>query len=149
MIIYFGIKEVIETHKLTVKVSGGGSDGILDIGKLESVFQHIQNDNYYPAFEEKLNHLFFCANKFHCFEDGNKRIAISLGAKFLLDNGYVFIVPKFIQEMENISYHVAAGNIDKNLLLEIITSIIYEPEFSEELRLKIYNAINDENSKNE
>lgn len=149
MTIYFGIKEVIETHKLTVKVSGGGSDGILDIGKLESVLQHIQNDDYYPTFEEKLNHLFFSANKFHCFEDGNKRIAISLGAKFLLVNGYVFIVPKFIQEMENISYHVAAGKINKDLLLEIITSIINEPEFSEELRLKIFNAIQEEKNENE
>ncbi len=140
--IYLTIEEVVETHKLTVKVSGGGSNGILDIGKLESVLQHIQNDDYYPTFEAKLNHLVFCANKFHCFEDGNKRIAISVGAQFLLVNGYVFIVPKFIQEMENISYHLAAGKIDKDLLLEIIISILYEPEYSEELRLKILNAIN-------
>lgn len=140
--IYLTIEEVVETHKLTVKVSGGGSDGILDIGKFESVLQHIQNDDYYPTFEAKLNHLVFCANKFHCFEDGNKRIAISVGAKFLLVNGYVFIVPKFIQEMENISYHLAAGKIDKDLLLEIISSILYEPEYSEELRLKVLNAIN-------
>jgi len=141
-VIYLTIEEVVETHKLTVKVSGGGSNGILDIGKLESVLQHIQNDDYYPTFEAKLNHLVFCANKFHCFEDGNKRIAISVGAQFLLVNGYVFIVPKFIQEMENISYHLAAGKIDKDLLLEIIISILYEPEYSEELRLKILNAIN-------
>jgi death on curing protein len=143
-VIYLTIEEVVETHKLTIKVSGGGSDCILDIGKLESVLQHIQNDDYYPTFEDKLNHLVFCTNKFHCFEDGNKRIAISVGAKFLLVNGYVFIVPKFIQEMENISYHLAAGKIDKNLLFEIITSILYEPEYSEVLRLKILNAINSE-----
>ncbi|MBU1101427.1 MAG: Fic family protein [Bacteroidetes bacterium] len=139
--IYFKAEEIIETHKLTVKVSGGGSDGVLDIGKLEAVLEHIQNDDYYPTFEEKLNHLFFCSNKFHCFEDGNKRIAISLGAKFLLDNGFLFIVPRFIQEMENISYHLAAGKIEKELLLEIVTSIIYEPEFSEALKLKILNTI--------
>lgn len=139
--IYLTIGDIIETHRITVSVSGGGSSGLLEIGKLESVLQHIQNDSYYPTFEEKLNHLVFCANKFHCFEDGNKRIAIAIGAKFLLNNGYVFIVPRFIQEMENISYHIAAGKIEKELLLEIIRSIIFEHEFSESLKLKIYNAI--------
>jgi death-on-curing protein len=43
--------------------------------------------------------------------------------------------------MENISYHVAAGRINKDLLSEIICSIINEPEFSEELKLKIYDCI--------
>lgn len=139
--IYLTIDQVIETHKLTVKVSGGGSDGVLDTWKLEGVLQHMQNDDYYPSFEEKLNHLVFCTNKFHCFEDGNKRISISLGAQFLILNGYIFIAKKFIEEMENISYHVASGAINKDFLLEIITSIIYEPEYSEELKLKIVNVI--------
>jgi len=75
---------------------------------------------------------------------GNKRIAISLGAQFLLLNGYVFIARRFIQEMENISYHVAAGKIDKDFLKEIITSIIYEQDYPEDLKLKIYNAIKDD-----
>lgn len=139
--IYLSISDVVETHKMTVRVSGGGSEGILNTAKFESVLQHIQNDDYYPTLEEKLNHLVFCANKFHCFEDGNKRIAISIGAKFLLNNGYVFIVPRFIREMENISYHLAAGKIAKDLLLDIITSILYEPEFPEELKLRILNSI--------
>ncbi|HRN26653.1 MAG: type II toxin-antitoxin system death-on-curing family toxin [Ignavibacteriaceae bacterium] len=142
--IYPSIDQVVETHKLTVKVSGGGSDGILDIGKLESVLHHIQNDDYYPSFEEKLNHLVFSANKFHCFEDGNKRISIALGALFLTLNGYVFVSKKFIQEMENISYHLAAGVIDKDFLLEIITSILNEIDYTEELKLKIANAISTE-----
>ena len=142
--IYPSIEQVVETHKLTVKVSGGGSDGILDLGKLESVLQHIQNDDYYPSFEEKLNHLVFSSNKFHCFEDGNKRISIAVGALFLTLNGYVFVSKKFIQEMENISYHLAAGVIDKDFLLEIITSILNEIDYTEELKLKIANAINTE-----
>ncbi|MBT4399088.1 MAG: type II toxin-antitoxin system death-on-curing family toxin, partial [Bacteroidetes bacterium] len=85
--------------------------------------------------------LFFCSNKFHCFSDGNKRIAIALGAHFLLINGYVFIVSRFIEEMENISYHVASGAIDKNLLGEVIGSIISEPELNEEIKLKIFEAV--------
>jgi death-on-curing protein len=96
---------------------------------------------FYPNFEDKLTHLFFCSNKFHCFSDGNKRIAIALGAHFLLINGYIFIVSQFIREMENISYHVASGAIDKDLLFEIICSLITDPELNEGLKLKIYEAI--------
>ena len=43
--------------------------------------------------------------------------------------------------MENISYHVAAGNIDKDLLHEIILAVINGDENDEELKLKILNAI--------
>jgi death-on-curing protein len=139
--IYPDIEQAIAVHKVTVKVSGGGADGVLDAGRLESVLQHIQNDDYYPTFEEKLTHLVFSANQFHCFQDGNKRISISLAAQFLLLNGYLYCSQKFILEMENISYHVAAGRINKDLLSEIICSIINEPEFSEELKLKIYDCI--------
>ncbi len=139
--IYINIKQAIEIHKTTVDISGGGSDGVIDAGKLDSVLTHIQNDDYYPTFEEKLTHLFFGANKFHCFEDGNKRIAIALGAQFLLLNGYVFIVKIFIQEMENISYHLASGKIEKYLLLKIITEVINESEISNELKMEIFNAI--------
>ena len=88
-----------------------------------------------------MTHLFFCSNKFYCFSDGNKRIAIALGAHFLLINGYVFIVSRFIREMENISYHVASGAIDKDLLFEVIGSVINEPEINEEIKLKIFEAI--------
>lgn len=141
---YLTIEQALKTHSMTILVSGGGVDGILESGKLESILKHIQNDQYYPTFEEKLTHLVFCSNKFHCFQDGNKRIAISLGAQFLLINGYVFLVKKFIQEMENISYYLAAGKISKELLLKIITSLIYEIDFSEELKLAIFKSISDE-----
>lgn len=142
--IYPDIEQAIVVHKLTVKISGGGTDEILDIGKLESILQHIQNDDYYPTFEDKLTHMVFATNKFHCFQDGNKRISVALGAQFLILNGYLKWSGKFIQEMENISYHVAAGKIDKDLLSEIIHSIINKPEFSEELKLKIVKCIQED-----
>ncbi len=140
-IVYLTIEQAIDVHQRTVEVSGGGIIGHLDLAKLESVLAHIQNDDYYPSFEDKLTHLFFSTNKFHCFQDGNKRLALSLGAQFLLHNGYVFIATKFLREMENISYHVAAGNIDKELLKEIISAIINGDEDNEALKLKVLNAI--------
>jgi len=140
-IIYITLDQAVETHQKTVEVSGGGLTGQLELGKLESVLQHIQNDDYYPTFEDKLTHLFFSTNKFHSFQDGNKRLAISLGAQFLLFNGYVFIAQRFLREMENVSYHVAAGKIDKSLLQEIISAVINDEMDDESLKMKILHAI--------
>ncbi len=142
-IMYLTLEQAIETHKKTVEVSGGGLLGHLDIGILDSVLCHIQNDEYYPTFEDKLTHLFFSACNFHCFQDGNKRIAISLSAQFLLFNGYVFVAKSFIHEMENISYHVAAGKIGKDLLHDIICAVINDEMDNEELKLNILNAISE------
>ncbi|MBT4383585.1 MAG: type II toxin-antitoxin system death-on-curing family toxin [Candidatus Marinimicrobia bacterium] len=143
-IIYFeSIDEVIAIHKKTVEVSGGGEDGVRDTHSLIAALAHIQNDDYYPTFEAKLTHLFFVANKSHCFVDGNKRIAISLGMKFLLNNGYLYVIQKFAHQMEMVSYQVASNNIDKDLLLEIVDSIINEEDYSESLKIRIANCIKD------
>lgn len=141
---YITIEQAIATHSLTVRVSGGGDIGIINSGQLESVLNHIQNDDYYPNFADKLTHLIWGACKFHCFRDGNKRISISLGAQFLLINGYLVLAAKFIQFMENISYHVAAGNIDKELLHDIVVALLEGKEEEESLKLEIYNAIKDD-----
>jgi death on curing protein len=140
-LIYLTLEQAIEIHKNTVEISGGGLLGQLNLGALDSVLCHMQNDEYYPTFENKLTHLFFSACKFHCFQDGNKRIAIALGAKFLINNGYVFVAGRFIREMENISYHVAGDKVDIALLHEIICAIINDSMDDEILKLKIYNAI--------
>ena len=139
---YITIEQAIETHKKTIQYSGGGLDGQLNVGQLESVLEHIKNDDYYPTFIDKLTHLFFGACKFHCFEDGNKRLAISLSAYFLILNGYMAVAKNFFIITENISYHVAAGKINKELLHRIMLAIMdgtYEQD--EELKLEICNAI--------
>lgn len=135
------IEEVISLHLKTIEISGGGTTGILNLNSIQAALDHIQNDDYYPTFEEKLTHLFFVANKSHCFQDGNKRIAITLGSIFLLKNGYINAAKEFLYRMEIISYHVAASHIDKDLLQEIITSIIFDVDYSEEMKLKIAFAI--------
>ncbi|MBX7123126.1 MAG: Fic family protein [Opitutaceae bacterium] len=139
--IYLTLEQAIDIHAKTVEVSGGGSTVQLEIGKLRSVLEHIQNDDFYPTFDAKLTHLFFCACKFHCFEDGNKRIAISLSAQMLLLNGYLRSVSGFIRESENISYHVASGAICKDLLGEWILAVLTGTENDESLKLKIFSAI--------
>lgn len=139
--IYLTLDQAIEVHAKTVEVSGGGAMGHLELGKLDSVLQNIQNDDYYPTFEDKLAHLFFSACKFHCFQDGNKRIAITLCAQMLLFNGYLYCASSFLRDMENISYHVAAGNIDKDLLRDVIAAHLAEESDDEALKLKIFHAI--------
>ena len=47
------------THAKTIKYSGGGTLEEHDFGRLESVLYNIQNDDWYPTFEDKLTHLFF------------------------------------------------------------------------------------------
>ena len=138
---YLTLEQAIAAHRKTVEVSGGGALGHLELGTLEGVLAHIQNDDYYPTFEEKLTHLFFSACKFHCFQDGNKRIAITLCAQMLLLNGYLYCASSFLHEMENISYHVAAGNIDKALLHDLITAHLAEESDDESLKLRVLNAI--------
>ena len=139
---YISIEEAKEIHLATIRNSGGGETGELDIGKLESILCHIQNDDYYPTFLDKLLHLFYCTCKFHCFADGNKRIAITLTAMFLLKNGYLAVANTYFREMENISYHVAAGHIDEDLLRRILSAILnFTYDADEELKLDIYNAI--------
>ena len=140
---YITIEQAIETHQKTIQYSGGGANGLLNKGQLESVLEHIKNDDYYPTFIDKLTHLFFGACKFHCFEDGNKRIAITLCAHFLLLNGYMAVAKNFFIVMENISYEVASGKISKELLHKIMEAIMNETfDADEELKLEIYNAIN-------
>jgi death-on-curing protein len=45
--------------------------------------------------------------------------------------------------MENISYHVAAGKIDKDLLQNIISELLNEGQISDGMKLEIFNAIQD------
>ena len=136
---YFDISHATKVHDDIIEKSGGFS-GVKDIGNLESVLDHIQNDIYYPALEDKLTHLCFSVNKNHAFNDGNKRSSIALSAYFMEINGFDFQVTRFIVEMENISVDVADNRIDKDLLYEIICSVLYEDDFNEELKLKIIEA---------
>jgi len=43
--------------------------------------------------------------------------------------------------MENISVYVAENRIDKDLLHELVTSTLYELDYSEELKLRFYQSL--------
>lgn len=142
-IVYLTLEQAKAIHAKTIEYSGGGTYEYFDLGRLDSVLMNIQNDDYYPTFVDKITHLFYCTCEFHCFADGNKRLAITLSAQFLLFNGCMAVAKNFFAITENISYYVAAGKIRKDLLHRIMTAIMdgtYDSD--EELKLDIFNAIN-------
>ena len=140
LILYFDAQHAVDVHDWIIENSGG-LPGLKDSGLLESVLEHIQNDDYYPTFDVKLTHLIFGINKFHAFNDGNKRSSLTLGAYFLTLNGYDYCVQQFFLQMENIVVAVAEGAIDKNLLQRVVVSLIEEDDFSDELKLDLYEAM--------
>lgn len=138
--VYFDINYAVHVHDWIIEKSGG-LHGAKDTGSLTSVLTHIQNDMYYPNFEDKLCHLVFSIVKLHAFNDGNKRSSIVLGAYLLEINGFDFCIKPFMRQMENIVVWVAEGKIDKPLLLKIIQSILYESDYSEALKLELVYAL--------
>ncbi len=139
-IFYFDTQHAIKTHDWIINHSGGLA-GNREIGLLDSALEHLQNDSYYPSFVEKLKHLIIAVNKFHPFNDGNKRSSLVLGAYFLELNGYDYCVKKFIYEMEEIVVWIAEGKINDDLLLDILRSIIEEDEFDESIKLRIIESV--------
>lgn len=134
--VYFDAIHAVTVHDEIINISGGLL-GIMKEGQLESILDFVQNDDYYATFEDKLSYLFFSINKGHCFNDGNKRSSIALSAYFLEINDLHFCINRFIKEMENIAVDVADNRVDRDLLFEIISSIIIEDDYNEELKLKI------------
>ena len=136
---YFTVEYSIEVHDNIIRESGGFM-GIRDRGLIDSTLSHVQNDIYYPELEDKITHLIYSFNKNHCFNDGNKRSSVALSAYFLTINDLEALVSKFIVEIENTVVDVADNVIDRDLLQEIVVSILYEEDYSEELKLKIIEA---------
>ncbi|WP_036483751.1 Fic family protein [Myxosarcina sp. GI1] len=139
-ILYFNSWHAVELHDWIIDNSGGVR-GINNLDCLENLLQQIQNDDKYAKFHHKLTHLVFAIAKLKVFADTNKRLSIALGCYFMELNGYDYAVQKFATEMENIAVWLAAGKIKKELLEEITESLIYEEEYSEELKLKLTIAI--------
>ena len=138
--IYFDESFAKDIHDEIIRISGG-KEGVHNLGLVSSVLELIQHHLYYPSFEEKLTHLVYSINKNHAFVDGNKRSSIALGTYFLRINGYEYCEKKFIYVMENIAVSVADNIINKDLLQKIISSLLYEIEYSEELKLEIFEAL--------
>lgn len=99
------------------------------ISYLESALAHIQNDDFYPSFLDKLTHLIFSCVKFHPipllnFLDGNKRTALYLAKAFIKLNRPEILREDFYEKLEDVVVNVASGEIDKERLKKILSKIL-------------------------
>lgn len=138
---YISYEEALNVYNKMIDASEGGFDGVRDEGGILATLDFVQNDMYYPDFSDKLSYLVFKFCSGHYFNDGNKRIALTLGAYFLYKNSYVWQATIFMRQMESIVYHVAASNIDQDLLLRIMTFFMKGEDYDEELKIDIANAM--------
>jgi death-on-curing family protein len=134
-IIYPTYGDLLNKHNEVIRKSGG-TMGVFNENLLRGFIEFIQNNVYYPSFEEKLSHLVFSIAKNHGFCDGNKRTAIIAGAFFLELNAFdQFIIDAFIKNMEGIILLTVQGFINKEQLCQIIYDLIYNGKMSEKSQM--------------
>lgn len=102
-------EQILMLHSELIKMTGG-SDGIRDIGLLESAletpFQSYGGEELYPSIQAKAARLCYGLVKNHAMVDGNKRIGVHAMLVFLSVNGYEL---EYIQrELSDLILDVAA-----------------------------------------
>ena len=138
--IYIQTEYAIKLHNKIISVSWG-RNGEINVWLLDSVLAHIQNDDYYPTFNDKLTHLIYWVAKNHAFIDGNKRTALDLWSYFIWLNFSNTLANEFIIAFENTIVHVVNSVISKELLCEIISAFMQWDINREDILLKIYHAL--------
>lgn len=105
---YLTLDEMLALHHRLVE-DFGGMHGIRDESRLQSVLeapkQELFGDEQYPTVHEKAAVYIRNIIGDHPFHDGNKRSGITIGAVFLMRNGYkLTAAPK---ELENFAVKVS------------------------------------------
>ena len=141
-ILYIDYDEALMVYRKMIEASNGGFLGVRDEGGIRSTLNFIQNDDYYPTYTDKLSYLVFTFCSGHYFSDGNKRIALTLGAYFLHKNERYWNACVFMKQFESIIYHIAASHIDSDLLLRMMHAFMAGEDYDKELKLDIAHAMN-------
>lgn len=138
---YLTFEELLQSYEDMIMQSGGGMAMIREEGGIRKVLSFVQNDDYYPTFEDKLTYLVYGLCHGHYFYDGNKRISLVAGAHFLLENKRMWAAFHFLPDMEAYIWHVAAGNICQELLGKLIHSVINKEDLDEGTKLEVIHAM--------
>ena len=141
-ILYIDYDEALMVYRKMIEASNGGFSGVRDEGGIRATLEFVQNDDYYPTFTDKLSYLVFTFCSRHYFTDGNKRIALTLGAYFLHKNEHYWNACIFMKQFESIIYHIAASHIDSDLLLRMMHAFMAGEDYDKELKLDIAHAMN-------
>ena len=133
--------DVMWLYDRVIEASDGGLKGFRDEGELLYVLDFVQNDMYFPDFLSKMTFLVHRVCHGHIFLDGNKRMGLAIGGLFLSINGIYKPSLDYLGRMEIVSYHIASGNIDEDLLKNLLADIIAGKDYNENLKLELYNAV--------
>ena len=143
MINYLTLEVAYKEHDKII-ADTGGLPGIKN-QTLESVLFHMQNDDYYPIFEDKITHLVYSVAENHSFQDGNKRTSIVLGSLFLKINHFPDdVISDFIQKMEALVLMLVEKEISRDDLNGYIFFIINEEEMPEEMSIPLEDRLRKE-----
>ena len=111
--------QILQLHAL-VLIRDGGSDGVRDIGRLESVVsaQHqvVFGKEVYATVFTKAAALIRGIIGDHPFTDGNKRTAMLAGLTLLEVNGYNFTAQR--GELEDFAVRVATDHLDIDVIAD-------------------------------
>jgi len=116
-------KQVIFLHSSLIEATGG-TDGVRDIGLLESAleapFQTFDRKDLYPALIQKAARLGQSLISNHPFVDGNKRIGIHTMLVFLAANGVEIECTQ--KELIDVGLSLADGTMNAEKLLIWLSS---------------------------
>ena len=114
-------RQILLLHDHLIQETGG-SPGLRDKGLLRSAlaapFQSFGGVDVFPSLQQKAARLAYGLIKNHPFVDGNKRIGAHAMLVFLALNGIDLTYSQ--QELVDIVLSVAAGNADRQSLLQWI-----------------------------
>lgn len=107
------LEQLLELHVMVIAQSGG-SDGLRDLGRLESALasqtQSVFGEELYSTLAEKAAALIRSIIGDHPFVDGNKRAAMLTGLTFLSVNDVKFRATA--GELEDFAVKVATDHLD-------------------------------------
>lgn len=116
-------KQVITIHSSLIEATGG-TDGVRDMGLLESAletpFQTFGGQDLYPALIQKAARLGHSLVSNHPFVDGNKRIGLHAMLVFLAINGVKIECTQ--QELIDVGLSLADGTMNAEKLLIWLSS---------------------------
>jgi death-on-curing protein len=122
---FLSLGEVLKLHRLILEATGG-SDGLRDLGLLESSLgqprQTFGGTDLYPTLVAKAAALGFSLIKNHPFVDGNKRVGHAAVEAFLMLNGFELNAP--VDDAEREILGVAAGQRTREELEEWLARCI-------------------------
>jgi death-on-curing protein len=115
---YLTLEEILLLHFQVIK-DFGGSHGVRDDGRLESVVQaprqEVFSEEQYPDVLEKAAVYIRNIIGDHAFADGNKRSGITVAGVFLLRNGLKLTAsPK---ELEDFAVQVAVEHLEVPIIV--------------------------------